>query len=119
MTEIVLHDVDPVLLDRIRRVAQARGWTLPRTLLHLLEQGLHVYEGDGKASFDSAENDVLQAALAALQDIPDDSGFAMIGRVEDADERGNFALPGSDPQPPSPRADAAAAMPATAQGLFP
>src|SRR3546814_8422989 len=70
MTEIVLHDIDQVLVDRIKRVADTRGWTLPRTLLHLLEQGLHVYEGDGSVHFDNSENDVLEAALAALQDIP-------------------------------------------------
>lgn len=81
MTEIVLHDIDQVLVDRIKRVADARGWTLPRTLLHLLEQGLHVYEGDGSVHFDNSENDVLEAALAALQDIPDDGGFAMIGKI--------------------------------------
>src|SRR3546814_15010074 len=52
MTEIVLHDIDQVLVDRIKRVADTRGWTLPRTLLHLLEQGLHVYEGDGSGHFD-------------------------------------------------------------------
>ncbi|HZW19354.1 MAG TPA: hypothetical protein VFF71_11165 [Luteimonas sp.] len=88
MTEIVLHDVDQMLVDRIKRVADARGWTLPRTLLHLLEQGLHVYEGDGSVRFDSAENDVLEAAMAALEDIPDDSGFALIGKVPRADEPG-------------------------------
>src|SRR3546814_4734406 len=65
MTEIVLHDIDQVLVDRIKRVADTRGWTLPRTLLHLLEQGLHVYEGDGSVHFDNSENDVLEAALAA------------------------------------------------------
>ncbi len=81
MTEIVLHDVDQVLVDRIRRVADARGWTMPRTLLHLLEQGLHVYEGDGRVHFDNSENEVLQAALAALEGIPDDAGFAMIGKL--------------------------------------
>src|SRR3546814_16379094 len=75
MTEIVLHDIDQVLVDRIKRVAGTRGWTVPRTLLHLLEQGLHVYEGDGSVHFDNSENDVLEAALAALQDIPDDGGF--------------------------------------------
>src|SRR3546814_12483890 len=39
MTEIVLHDIDQVLVDRIKRVADTRGWTLPRTLLHLLQIG--------------------------------------------------------------------------------
>ena len=85
MTEIVLHDIDQVLVDRITRVAHARGWTVPRTLLQLLEQGLHVYEGDGRVHFDSAENDVLRAAVAALENIPDDGGFAMIGKVPAAD----------------------------------
>ena len=85
MTEIVLHDIDQVLVDRIRRVADARGWTVPRTLLHLLEQGLHVYEGDGRVHFDSAEDDALRAAVAALESIPDDSGFAMIGKVPAGD----------------------------------
>src|SRR3546814_15254357 len=86
MTEIVLHDIDQVLVDRIKRVAGTRGWTVPRTLLPLLEQGLHVYEGDGSVHFDNSENDVLEAALAALQDLPDDGGFAMIGKFPGADE---------------------------------
>ncbi|MGV8931683.1 MAG: hypothetical protein ACOH1R_06170 [Luteimonas sp.] len=81
MTEIVLHDIDPVLADRIKRVADARGWTVPRTLLNLLEQGLHVYEGDGRVYFDTSENDVLEAAVAALEGIPDDVGFSLIGKI--------------------------------------
>lgn len=85
MTDIVLHDIDDVLADRIRRVSDARGWTIPRTLLHLLEQGLHVYEGDGTVRFDSSEADVLQAAMAALESIPDDKGFSLIGRLQQAD----------------------------------
>ncbi len=86
MTDIVLRDVDQVLSDRIKRVAEARGWTLPRTLLHLLEQGLHVYEGDGRVHFDNSENDVLEAALAALESIPSDTGFAMIGKLPPGQE---------------------------------
>lgn len=81
MTDIVLHDIDQVLSDRIKRVAEARGWTVPRTLLHLLEQGLHVYEGDGRTHFDNSEDEVLKAALSALEGIPDDAGFAMIGKL--------------------------------------
>lgn len=76
----MLKDIDPVLHDRIRRVAELRGWSLPRTLSHLLEQGLYAYEGDGKASFDHSEADVLQAAIAALEQVPDDA-YARIGRL--------------------------------------
>lgn len=84
MTDIVLKDADPVLMDRIGRVAEARGWTVARTLLHLLEQGLHVVEGDGSVRLDHQEADALAAAIAALESVPDDSGYALIGRVDPA-----------------------------------
>lgn len=88
MTDIMLKDIDPVLHDRIRRVAEIRGWSLPKTLSHLLEQGLYAYEGDATPSFDNSESDVLQAAIAALEQVPDDPGYALIGRLEAAEERG-------------------------------
>lgn len=85
MTDIVLKDADPVLVDRIRRVADARGWTLPRALQSLLEQGLHVYEGDGSVRLDNSEADALQAAIAAMEQVPDDPGYAAIGRTASPD----------------------------------
>lgn len=83
MTDIVLRDVDDVLLERIRRVSERTGWDLSDTLLRLLEQGLHVHEGDGSMRLEGGEADALEAAMQALQAVPDDPGFAMIGRVED------------------------------------
>jgi hypothetical protein len=80
MNDIVLKDIDEILLDRIRRVADRRGWTLSRTLLHLLEQGLFAIEGDGKLAFDNSEADVLQAAIAALEDVPD-GVYSLIGQL--------------------------------------
>ena len=80
--DIVLRDVDEFLAQRIRRLAEARGWALSEALLYLLEQGLHVYEGE-TPGFDSEEVDVLQEALAALQSVPDDPGYALIGRIDD------------------------------------
>lgn len=82
MTDIVLKDIDDVLADRIRRVAERHGWKMEGALLHLLEQGLNLYEGDGAISLDSAESDALQAALEALKEVPDDPGYSLIGRVE-------------------------------------
>ncbi len=82
MTEIVLRDIDPVLADRIRRIADARRWDLPRTLQHLLEQGLYAVEADMNVRFNDTDNDVFRAALAALESVPDDPGFSLIGRVE-------------------------------------
>lgn len=84
MTDIVLKDIDAVLADRIKRVADKRGWGTAKTLLHLLEQGLHVYEGDGAVRFDNSEADVLAAAIAALEGVPDDAGFSLIGRAPPA-----------------------------------
>ena len=92
MTEIVLRDIDPVLADRIRRVADARRWTLPQALQHLLEQGLYVVEADINVRFSDTDSDALRAAIAALEDVPNDPGFSLIGRVERP----------SEPDPPTP-----------------
>lgn len=83
MTDIMLKDIDDVLLERIKRVAERRGWTLSHALLHVLEQGLYAVEGAGKLSFDHSESDVLQAAIAALEGVPDDV-FSMIGQLPGA-----------------------------------
>lgn len=80
MTDIVLRDIDEVLLERIQRVADKRGWSLSRTLLHLLEQGLYSVEGDGRLSFDNSEADVLQEAISALEGVPD-GVFSLIGQA--------------------------------------
>jgi hypothetical protein len=84
VTDIILRDIDAVLADRIRRLADAHGWSLPDALLRLLEQGLHACEGELAARLDQAERDVLQAAILALEDVPDDAGFALIGRAGDS-----------------------------------
>ena len=80
MTDIVLKDLDEVLLERIRRVAERRGWSLPHALQHLLEQGLYAVEGEGRPNFDTSEADVLQSAIAALEGVPD-GVFSLIGQV--------------------------------------
>ena len=80
MTEIVLRDIDPVLADRIRRVADARRWSLPQTLLHLLEQGLYAVEADINVRFSDTDSDALKEAIAALEQVPNDAGFSSTGR---------------------------------------
>lgn len=84
MTHTVLLDIDPVLLERIARIATARGWGQQETMVHLLEHGLFACEADLNARFDAADAQILQAAIAALQDIPDDPGFSLIGRADQA-----------------------------------
>ena len=81
MTDIVLRDIDPRLRQRIQQVADARGWDLPHTLSHLLELGLETADVECAPAFDGREADILAGAIAALEQVPDDPGFALIGRA--------------------------------------
>jgi hypothetical protein len=83
MTDLVLRDIDTVLAERIRKVAQTNSWTVHQTILHLIERGLYASEG-GALRFDGAESDVLQSVIAALETVPNDPGFSLIGRMGEA-----------------------------------
>jgi hypothetical protein len=83
MTDLVLRDIDSMMAERIRKVAEANGWTMHQTILHLIERGLYASEG-GALRFDSKESDVLQSVIAALETVPNDPGFSLIGRVAGA-----------------------------------
>jgi hypothetical protein len=83
MTDLVLRDIDPNLAERIRKVAQTNGWTVHQTILHLIERGLYASEG-GALRFDGSESDVMQSVIAALETVPNDPGFSLIGRIGDA-----------------------------------
>ncbi len=82
MTDIVLHDIDPLLLDRIKRIAVARAWPMQEALMHLLEHGLFACEAELAARFNDSDATALQAAISALEGIPSDPGFSLIGRME-------------------------------------
>lgn len=75
MTDIIMKDIDPVLADRIRRAAAARGWEIHETLLHLLELGLFSSEGEVRTGFNNQEVDVLTDAITALREVPAGHGF--------------------------------------------
>ncbi|WP_101925526.1 MULTISPECIES: hypothetical protein [Luteimonas] len=83
MIELVLRDPDPSLVERIERVAAANGWSQSRTLHVLLDKGLHAVLGDDARDFAPAESDALREAIRAMEQVPDDAGFAMIGRHDD------------------------------------
>jgi hypothetical protein len=82
MTDIILREIDPRLFERIRRIGEARGWEVPETLLNVLTHGLEAFEGGAAPVFADAEAHALEAAIAALEHVPDDPGFAMIGRTQ-------------------------------------
>lgn len=82
MTDIVLHDIDPLLAERIKRLGEVRGWDVAGTLLHVLRLGLRTLEGGAAVQLADAEEGALQEAIAALEHVPNDPGFALIGRAE-------------------------------------
>ena len=81
MADIILSDIDDTLIDRIGRIAARSGWDMSSAITHLLEKGLAAYDGAAEVRFEGSEAAALQAALEALASVPDDPGFAMIGRT--------------------------------------
>lgn len=84
MSETLQIQLDAVLLERVRRIARARGWNEAVAVHHLIEHGLFAMEPRGEPSLDDADANILQSAIAALEGIPDDPGFSLIGRAGDA-----------------------------------
>ena len=82
MTDIVLRDIDAVLADRLKLLAEQRRWDMHDTLLHVIEQGLYAWESGALVRFDDREADALKQAIDALEQVPDDAGFGLIGRAE-------------------------------------
>ena len=90
MTDIILRDIDAVLAERLRLLAQQRGWEMHDTLLTVIEQGLYACESGLLVHFDDRESTALQQAIAALEQVPDDAGFGLIGQApvfEEGDAR--------------------------------
>ncbi len=81
MNDIVLRDIEDTLQQRIERVAQRHCWSLPEALAQLLEAGLQAYDAaSAQPALDGGESEVLVRAIAALERLPNDPGFALIGR---------------------------------------
>ena len=80
MTDLILRDIEPTLLDRLKRLAIARGGNLEDALRLLVDRGL-ACSNDSEDELDDNHARVLQAAIAALESVPSDPGFALIGRA--------------------------------------
>ena len=70
MPDLLIPDVDPQLVERIKRISLARGWTQGQTLVALLESGLFHGERVGDSHFANPEQAALAEAIAALQSLP-------------------------------------------------
>lgn len=81
MSDIILRDIDAALADRIRQLAEQRGWSMHDTLRTLVEQGLYACEAGALVHLDDRETNALQQAIAAMEGVPSDAGFGLIGRA--------------------------------------
>lgn len=70
MPDLTITDIDPLLIERVRRISVARGWTQRQTLIALLESGLFHGEREGSSGFANPEQAALAEAIAALQSLP-------------------------------------------------
>ncbi|MFD0739718.1 hypothetical protein ACFQZQ_10545 [Lysobacter koreensis] len=80
MSDLILRDIEPGLLACVQRIADARGWSVQQVLVYLLERGLASSNAIDEA-LEGHEVRLLEDALAALEDVPSDPGFALIGRA--------------------------------------
>lgn len=81
MTDIMLRDPDPALIERLNRVAAANGWREDESLRHVLMHGLEALELAASLSLDDREETALRSAISAMEGVADDPGFALIGRL--------------------------------------
>ena len=86
MTDIVLKDLDPALIERLDRVSAANGWQQEESLRNVFEHGLHALELAATLRLDAREESALQSAIDAMEGVADDPGFALIGRAPAAQD---------------------------------
>jgi len=84
MTDLVLRDIDPALVERIRRLSDARGWSTHETLDNLIRHGLQACESGLHVHFNERESIALEKAIAEMERVSNDQGYGLIGRAPDA-----------------------------------
>ena len=81
MTDLVLRDIAPDLDGRIRKLAELQGRSMHEVMDEVLESGVHACEVKLRKQLDLEEEAALKQAIAALEQVPDDSGFGLIGKL--------------------------------------
>ena len=81
MTDLVLRDIDPGLAGRIRKLAELQGRSVHEVMAEVLEAGVHACELKLRKQLDLEEETALKQAIAALELVPNDAGFGLIGRI--------------------------------------
>lgn len=80
MPDLILRNIEPAMLERVQRLADAHGWSVQQALVCLLDRGLASSTATDDA-LDAFDTRVLEEALVALENVPSDPGFALIGRA--------------------------------------
>ena len=75
MTDLVLRDLAPDLAGRIRKLAELQGRSAMMKFKKLPDQVKL------RKQLDLEEQAALKEAIAALERVPDDAGFGLIGRL--------------------------------------
>lgn len=78
--ELIVRDVDAELQRRIERYARMKDWDMASVLPLALRTGMQVLELREQRNLASGEDAVLADAIKALEQVPNDPGFGMIGR---------------------------------------
>ena len=81
MTDLVLRDLAPDLTGRIRKLAELQGRSMHEVVAEVLDAGVHACEVKLRKQLDLEEQAALKEAIAALERVPDDAGFGLIGRL--------------------------------------
>lgn len=81
MTDLVLRDLAPDLAGRIRKLADLQGRSMHEVMADVLDAGVLACEVQLRKQLDLEEEAALKQAIAALEQVPDDAGFGLIGRL--------------------------------------
>lgn len=81
MTDLVLRDLAPGLTERVRKLADLQGRSMHDVMAEVLEAGVQACEVKLRKQLDLEEEAALKHAIAALEQVPDDAGFGLIGRL--------------------------------------
>jgi hypothetical protein len=82
--DLVIRNIEPSLVARVKHVAAARRCSVCEALVFLVHRGLAGTEtghAAGAVELQAIDARVLEEARIALEKVPDDPGFALIGRV--------------------------------------
>lgn len=78
--DVNVRNLDADLQQRVERYARTKNWDVATVLPLALRTGMQVLEQREERNFGAREDAVLADAIKALEQVPSDPGFGLIGR---------------------------------------